>query len=74
VMGPSSNRSALGRPRIRLITDRTGQIYTQPKEIDLGSPASNKQAPRITGVIEPSKARFNVTSVLMAAGPAGPQA
>ena len=48
------------------ITDRTRQIYTLPKEIDLGRPASNKQAPRITGVIDPSKARFNVTSVLIA--------
>jgi hypothetical protein len=66
VVGPSSNRSALGRPRVKLITDRSGQIYAQPKEIDLGSTASNKRAPRITGVIEPNKARFNVTSVLMA--------
>jgi hypothetical protein len=66
VIGPSSNRSALGRPRVKLITDRTGQIYAQPKEIDLGSTASDKRAPRITGVIEPTKARFNVTSVLMA--------
>jgi hypothetical protein len=65
VVGPSSNRSALARPRVKLISDRTGHIYPQPREIDLGNTGATKRAPRITSVIEPSKARINVTGVLM---------
>lgn len=65
VVGPSTNRSAVVRPRVRLITDRAGQVFAKPKEIDLGAPSQGRRFPRITGVIEPSKARFNVTGVLM---------
>jgi HD-GYP domain-containing protein (c-di-GMP phosphodiesterase class II) len=67
VIGPSTNRAALARPRVKLITDRSGQVFAKPKEIDLGaSSQGGKRFPRITGIIEPSKARFNVTGVLMA--------
>jgi hypothetical protein len=66
VVGPSSNRAALARPRVKLVTDRAGQVFGKPKEIDLGAPSQGRRFPRITGVIEPSKARFNVTGVLMA--------
>jgi hypothetical protein len=65
VVGASANRAALARPRVKLITDRTGHIFTEPKEVDLGSATPGKRAPRITGIIEPTKARFNVTGVLM---------
>lgn len=67
VVGPSANPAALARPRVRLVTDRSGQVYDNPREIDLGSSATTdpKRSPRITGIIEPTKARFNVTGVLM---------
>jgi hypothetical protein len=63
VVGPSLNRGAVARPRIKLITDRSGQVFAKPKEIDLGAPSQGRRFPRITGVIEPNKARFNVTGV-----------
>jgi hypothetical protein len=65
VVGQSTNKAALARPRVRLITDRAGQVFAKPKEIDLGAPSQGRRFPRITGVIEPNKARFNVTGVLM---------
>lgn len=65
VVGPSSNKSALARPRVKLITDRSGQVFSKPKEIDLGAPSQGRRFPQITGVIEPNKARFNVANVLM---------
>jgi hypothetical protein len=65
VVGPSTNRSALVRPRVKLITDRSGQVFAKPKEIDLGAPSQGRRFPRITGVIEPGKARFNTTGALM---------
>jgi hypothetical protein len=69
VVGASTNRNALARPRVKLITDRSGQVFAKAKEIDLGAPSSGRRFPRITGIIEPSKARFNVTGVLMASNP-----
>jgi hypothetical protein len=63
VVGPSTNRTAIARPRIKLITDRSGQVFAKPKEIDLGAPSQGRRFPRITGVIEPTRARFNVTGV-----------
>ena len=68
VVGPSSNRAAVARPRIKLVTDRQGQVFAKPKEIDLGAPSKGgARYPRIVGIIEPSRARFNVTSVLLQA-------
>ncbi|HEX4352868.1 MAG TPA: hypothetical protein VHZ95_08145, partial [Polyangiales bacterium] len=65
VVGPSQNRSAVARPRIKLITDRSGQVFAKPKEIDLGAPSKGgARFPRIASIIEPSRARFNVSSVL----------
>jgi hypothetical protein len=43
-------------------------VFSKPKEIDLGAPSQGRRFPRITGVIEPNKARFNVTGVLMGEG------
>jgi hypothetical protein len=65
VVGQSANKAALARPRVKLITDRAGQVFAKPKEIDLGAPSQGRRFPRITGVIEPNKARFNITGVLM---------
>jgi hypothetical protein len=62
VVGPSNNKAAVGKPRIKLITDRAGRVFDQPKEIDLGE-TEKRRYPPITGVIEPDKARFNVTSL-----------
>lgn len=66
VVGPSHNRAAVARPRIRLITDANGKVFPKPKELDLGEPTAGDRYPRIKGIIEPSRARFNVTSVLLA--------
>ena len=72
VVGPSKHRRAVGRPRIKLVTDRSGQVFAKPKEIDLGDSSEGaRRFPRITGVIEPSKARFNITSVVMGDAKAG---
>jgi len=71
VVGPSQNRAAVARPRIKLITDRSGQVFAKPKEIDLGAPSKGARFPRIVGIIEPSRARFNVTAVLLE-GPSSP--
>ncbi len=68
VVGPSQNRAAIARPRIKLITDRAGQVFSKPKEIDLGASSQGRRFPKITGIIEPTRARFNVTSVLMESG------
>ena len=66
VVGPSQNRKALDKPRIRLVTDRSGQVFSQPKEIDLGEPqAGGQELPRIKAIIDPSKAHFNITGVLI---------
>lgn len=66
VVGPSANRAAVARPRIKLVTDRSGQVFAKPKEIDLGAPSKGgARFPRIVGIIEPSRARFNVTAVLL---------
>ena len=65
VIGPSENRAAIARPRIKLVSDRSGQVFAKPKEIDLGAPSQGRRFPRIVGIIEPSRARFNVTGVLL---------
>ncbi|MDD9943702.1 MAG: hypothetical protein OXU20_21855 [Myxococcales bacterium] len=65
VLGPSKTPGAVSKPRIKLVTDRSGQVFANPKVIDLGEPSSGRRFPQISGVIEPDKARFNVTSVLM---------
>ena len=68
VTGPSSNPKALTRPRVNLITDRSGQVFSRPKPIDLGDTSQGKRYPRITGVIEPNRARFNIAGVVMGEG------
>jgi hypothetical protein len=65
VIGPSENRTAIARPRIKLVSDRSGQVFAKPKEIDLGAPSQGRRFPRIVGIIEPSRARFNVTGALL---------
>jgi hypothetical protein len=68
VIGPSENRAAIARPRIKLVSDRSGQVFPKPKEIDLGVPSQGRRFPRIVGIIEPTRARFNVTGVLLEGG------
>ena len=65
VIGPSSNPLAVSLPRIKLLTDRTGQPFAQPREIDLGAPEGGRKFPRIKGVVEPSKAKFNVAGAIL---------
>lgn len=65
VVGPSENRAAIARPRIKLVSDRSGQVFAKPKEIDLGLPSTGRKFPRIIGIVEPSRAKFNVAGVLL---------
>lgn len=65
VIGPSRNRAALARPRVRLVTDGSGNVISKPRELDLGAADAADRYPRIRGIIEPSRARFNVTGVLL---------
>lgn len=65
VLGPSKNPAAVAKPRIRLVTDRRGEVVDRPRIVDLGDTGAGRKYPAITGVIEPSKARFNITSTLM---------
>jgi hypothetical protein len=65
VVGPSRNRAALDKPRIRLVTDRSGQVFARPREVDLGEQTDPRKLPRIKRVIDPDKAHFNITGVLM---------
>lgn len=62
VVGASENPSALQRPRIRLVTDRSGGVLVAPFEIDLGTP-DNDSFPKISRVLQPSEACFNVPGV-----------
>ena len=61
VVGPSKNPEALHLPLVRLVTDRKGRALDSPKEIDLGRATQARTFPRIVNVIEPDRARFNVT-------------
>jgi HD-GYP domain-containing protein (c-di-GMP phosphodiesterase class II) len=60
VVGPSSIASALDRPRIRIVMDRSGAVIEPPREVDLGAPPEGKTYPRIVRVMDPQQARFNV--------------
>jgi hypothetical protein len=66
VVGPSSNPAAPHLPIVRLVTDRKGRALEQPRELDLGAPAAGRQYPRIGGIIDSARAKFNVTRALVA--------
>ena len=65
VVGPSSNPKAIARPRVKLVTDRNGQVFAKPKLIDLGEPSEGRRFPPIKGIVDPGRARFNVMNVLL---------
>jgi hypothetical protein len=56
VMAPSRSRDPM-RPVVRLVTDSHGLAHAKPIEVDLGGAAKT----RISGVVPPSHARFNVS-------------
>ncbi len=62
VVGASKNANALQRPRVRLVTDKSGNVLAAPFEIDLGTP-ENSRFPGISRVLQPSEACFNVAGV-----------
>jgi hypothetical protein len=66
VIGPSSNPSAVDLPLVRLVTDRKGRALETPKELDLGAPSDSRQYPRISGIVDPSRAKFNVSRAFLA--------
>jgi len=67
VIGPSKNPEALHLPLVRLVTDRSGRALDTPKEIDLGRATQARTFPRIVNIIEPDRARFNVTKPFLTA-------
>ncbi|MBN1654044.1 MAG: hypothetical protein JXA30_09730 [Deltaproteobacteria bacterium] len=67
VLGPSAYPDAVDKPRIRLMTDKHGQSFSRPKEIDLGEPSTSRRYPRIASTIAPDGARFNLAGVLITA-------
>jgi hypothetical protein len=67
VIGPSSNPAAVHLPRVRLVTDRKGRALDTPRELDLGAASAGRQYPRISGIIDPGRARFNVARAFLGA-------
>ncbi len=67
VVGPSANEQALHLPRVRIVTDARGNPMEPPKEIDLGTSGEARSLPRVKSVIDPQRARFNVTQAFVAA-------
>ncbi len=65
VIGPSAYPEAADKPRIRLMTDKSGRSFATPKEIDLGEPSKSRRFPQISSTIAPDKARFNLAGVFM---------
>lgn len=65
VIGPSATPQAVSKPRIKIVTDRSGQVLNKPTLIDLGTPSQGRRYPAITGVIDPGRARFNVAAMLL---------
>ena len=65
VIGASDNPRAIDRPVVRVVTDKTGRVFSEPPEIDLGAPPEGRRYPNITRVVPPKEARFNVTHVFV---------
>lgn len=66
VIGPSENREAPDRPRVKLITDRTGRALPRPHEVDLGRPPPRQPYPEIARIVDPNQADFNQAAVFAA--------
>ena len=64
VVGPSREPSALDRPMVRVVTDRTGRALPAPIEVDLGAGGGAGRT-RIVRVLAPAEARFNVARTLI---------
>jgi hypothetical protein len=67
VVGPSADPDAHERPRVRVVMDRTGRVLDPPREFDLGAPPPGRAFPRITRIVGPEEARFNVARVFVPA-------
>lgn len=67
VVGPSRNPQAWHLPCVRLVTDARGNPVNPPREIDLGSSAEARTLPKVKSVVDPQRARFNVTNAFVAA-------
>lgn len=61
VVGPSENNEAHGQPKLRLVTDGSGNALPDSQVVDLGRLPPNSPPVRITRVIEPGRADFNLT-------------
>ena len=67
VVGPSANEQALHLPKVRIVTDARGNPIEPPREIDLGIGSEARSLPRVKSVINPKRARFNVTQAFVTA-------
>jgi hypothetical protein len=67
VVGPSANPQAVGLPLVRLVTDRKGRSLEKPRELDLGAASEGRTMPRISSIVDPGRAKFNVARAFMAA-------
>jgi hypothetical protein len=65
VVGPSADPEAVNRPKVRLITDKSGRALDPPKEVDLGAPPPGYQFPQIARIIEPGSAKFNAAHAFL---------
>jgi HD-GYP domain-containing protein (c-di-GMP phosphodiesterase class II) len=66
-IGPSSNPAAAHLPRVRLVTDRKGRALQTPVDLDLGAPSAGRQYPRVSGIVDPARAKFNVARAFLSA-------
>jgi len=64
IVGPSRNPETPHLYVLRVVTDRQGRSLDPPREFDLGQ-ATGRALPRIVNVIEPRRARFNVTRTFL---------
>lgn len=64
-IGPSQNPNTLHLPMVRLVTDRSGRALERPRQLDLGDTSEGRKYPRISGIIDPAHAKFNVTNAFI---------
>lgn len=65
VVGPSQNPKAINQPRVRIITDASGNPMDKPVEYDLGRPTPGRAFPAIVNIIDPARVNVNSTAAFM---------
>jgi len=65
VIGPSDNPEATHLPKVKIITDKRGKAVDAQGFLDLGVDESAARNLRISGIVPPGKAKFNVTRAFL---------